>query len=76
VNSGRPLLAWEVNGKPLPRRHGWPLRIVAPGKYGFKWVKWVTEIEVHDRGHEGTYEDQGFALDGDRDGPKIQADKE
>jgi DMSO/TMAO reductase YedYZ molybdopterin-dependent catalytic subunit len=75
VLSGRPILAWEAGGEPLPRAHGWPLRIVAPDRWGYKWVKWVTEIEVHDRGHEGTYEEKGFSLDGDLSQPRTEAEK-
>ncbi len=75
VLTGRPLLAYEVNGRELPRIHGWPLRVVAPGKWGYKWVKWVTEIEVTDRGYEGSYERMGFSLDGDADGPKLEAER-
>ena len=75
VNTRKPILAWEANGKPLPREHGWPIRVVAPGKYGYKWVKWVIEIEVHSRGYEGTYEENGFSLDGDADGPRTEAER-
>jgi DMSO/TMAO reductase YedYZ molybdopterin-dependent catalytic subunit len=75
VNTGKPILAWEANGEPLPREHGWPMRVVAPGKYGYKWVKWVTEIEVHSRGYEGSYEEAGFSLDGDADGPRTEAER-
>ena len=39
-------LALKVNGKVLPKEHGFPLRVVAENIYGGKWVKWVTEIEV------------------------------
>ena len=39
-------LAYEVNGQPLPQEHGYPLRLVARGKYGSRWVKWLTHIEV------------------------------
>lgn len=75
INSGKPILAYEVDGEPLPREHGWPLRVVAPDKWGYKWVKWVTSMEVTNRGYEGTYEESGFSLDGDLDGPKLEADK-
>ncbi len=40
------LLATHVAGEPLPAANGWPLRLVAPGRRGLDWVKWVTEIEV------------------------------
>jgi DMSO/TMAO reductase YedYZ molybdopterin-dependent catalytic subunit len=75
INTGKPILAYEVDGEPLPREHGWPLRVVAPDKWGYKWVKWVTEMEVTDRGYEGTYESQGFSLNGNLDEPKLEADK-
>ncbi|MBI3473540.1 MAG: sulfite oxidase [Candidatus Solibacter usitatus] len=43
------LLAYEMNGQPLTRGHGAPLRLVVPGWYGVAWVKWLSRIEVHDR---------------------------
>jgi DMSO/TMAO reductase YedYZ molybdopterin-dependent catalytic subunit len=42
------VLATEVGGKPLSVGHGLPARLVAPGRRGFWWVKWVSEIDVHD----------------------------
>ena len=42
------LLATHANGRPLSRGHGGPARIVAPGRRGFWWVKWVASIEVVD----------------------------
>ncbi len=44
----RLLLATRVGGQPLDRGHGYPVRIVAPDRRGFWWVKWVTSIEVGD----------------------------
>jgi sulfane dehydrogenase subunit SoxC len=40
------LLAYEMNGAPLPPQHGFPLRLVVPGWYGMTNVKWIAEIEV------------------------------
>jgi DMSO/TMAO reductase YedYZ molybdopterin-dependent catalytic subunit len=40
------LLAWSMNGTPLPPQHGAPLRLVVPGWYGMAQVKWLTRIEV------------------------------
>ena len=42
------LLATHVGGEPLSHGHGAPCRLVAPGRRGFQWVKWVERIEVHD----------------------------
>jgi len=39
-------LAHTVNGQILPAEHGYPLRLVVRGNYGYDWVKWVTRIEV------------------------------
>ena len=42
------LLATHAEGEPLSHGHGAPARLVAPGRRGFQWVKWVTEIHVAD----------------------------
>jgi sulfane dehydrogenase subunit SoxC len=42
------LLAYAVNGQPLPPQHGFPLRLVVPGWYGMTHVKWLRSIEVVD----------------------------
>jgi DMSO/TMAO reductase YedYZ molybdopterin-dependent catalytic subunit len=43
---GRLLVATRVGGRPLAAGHGFPARIVAPGRRGFWWVKWVREVEL------------------------------
>ena len=43
------LLAYEVNGEPLPAQHGFPVRLFVPGFYGTKCVKWLCRIEVTER---------------------------
>ncbi len=40
------LLATSIGEEPLSHEHGFPLRLVAPGRRGFEWVKWITRIEV------------------------------
>ena len=42
------LLATHVGGEPIWHGHGSPVRLVAPGKRGFEWVKWVTSVQVSD----------------------------
>ncbi len=46
------IVAWEMNGAPLPPQHGYPLRLVMPGWYGMASVKWLRSIELID--HEFT----------------------
>jgi DMSO/TMAO reductase YedYZ molybdopterin-dependent catalytic subunit len=57
------LLAYEMNGVPLPERHGYPLRVIVPGYFGEKHVKWLTRIEVTDANAKGFYETQGWGPD-------------
>ncbi|MDJ0830507.1 MAG: molybdopterin-dependent oxidoreductase [Desulfobacterales bacterium] len=45
VKSDQVFLAYAVNGKPLPRKHGYPLRVVAEGHWGSHWLKYVKKIE-------------------------------
>jgi DMSO/TMAO reductase YedYZ molybdopterin-dependent catalytic subunit len=46
IQSDKVFLAYEVNGKPLPQKHGFPLRVVAEGYYGYDWVKYVCCVEA------------------------------
>ena len=57
------LVAYGMNGEPLPQRHGFPARVIVPGLYGEKNVKWVTRIEVVDTDAKGFYETQGWGPD-------------
>jgi DMSO/TMAO reductase YedYZ molybdopterin-dependent catalytic subunit len=57
------LLAYEINGAPLPDRHGYPLRAIVPGYFGEKNVKWLTRIEVADANAKGFYQKQGWGPD-------------
>lgn len=43
------LLAYEVNGRPLPPEHGLPVRLIVPGWYGVNSVKWLEEVHVMDK---------------------------
>jgi len=57
------LLAYEMNGEPLPHRHGYPLRVIVPGYFGEKHVKWLTRIELTTADAKGFYETQGWGPD-------------
>jgi DMSO/TMAO reductase YedYZ molybdopterin-dependent catalytic subunit len=55
VESGA-LLAYAMNGQPLPARHGYPLRLVVPGWYAMASVKWLTDIRVTDEPFSGWFQ--------------------
>jgi DMSO/TMAO reductase YedYZ molybdopterin-dependent catalytic subunit len=57
------LVVYQMNGDPLPDRHGFPARVIVPGYFGEKHVKWVTRIEVANAEAVGFYEKQGWGPD-------------
>jgi DMSO/TMAO reductase YedYZ molybdopterin-dependent catalytic subunit len=56
------LLAYEMNGAPLPPQHGFPLRLVAPGWYGMTNVKWLDSITLLDRPFSGYQQDHSYRI--------------
>ncbi|MFA5851050.1 MAG: molybdopterin-dependent oxidoreductase [Bacteroidales bacterium] len=54
------LIAYEINGKKLDSERGFPLQVVAESKYGYKWVKWITHIELSDKQYFGYWETRGY----------------
>ncbi len=56
------LLAWEMNGDPLPLKHGFPLRAIALGWTGANCVKWLKRIVVLDRPWNGFYMDRVYRV--------------
>jgi DMSO/TMAO reductase YedYZ molybdopterin-dependent catalytic subunit len=57
------LLAYGLDGTYLTRAHGFPARMLIPGSYGFKSVKWVTQLELVDRQFKGTWQELGWTAD-------------
>lgn len=55
------MVALEMNGEPLPHRHGRPARILIPGRYGEKNMKWLSRIDVADHDHTGFYQREGWS---------------
>jgi DMSO/TMAO reductase YedYZ molybdopterin-dependent catalytic subunit len=51
-----PLLAWALNGQPLRRDHGFPIRVIMPGWYGVANVKWLAEIRLQEDRFLGNYQ--------------------
>lgn len=56
------LLAWSMNGEPLPVAHGAPVRVVVPGFVGARSVKWLDRVEVRDRPSDGFFQDVVYRL--------------
>jgi DMSO/TMAO reductase YedYZ molybdopterin-dependent catalytic subunit len=59
------LLATEANGEPLTEEHGWPLRLVIPGRYFWKSAKWLRGIELTASDRPGFWEGYGYHNDAD-----------
>jgi DMSO/TMAO reductase YedYZ molybdopterin-dependent catalytic subunit len=60
------MLAYRMNGVDLPPERGAPFQLVAESKWGYKWIKWVTRIELSDDvNYEGYWEGYGYSNDGD-----------
>jgi DMSO/TMAO reductase YedYZ molybdopterin-dependent catalytic subunit len=59
------LLATEADGEPLTPDHGWPLRLVIPGKYFWKSAKWVRGLELRSTDQPGFWERYGYHNDAD-----------
>ncbi len=60
------ILAYKMNGVPLPPERGYPFQLVAESKWGYKWIKWVTEIEISDdTDYKGYWERRGYSNDAD-----------
>jgi DMSO/TMAO reductase YedYZ molybdopterin-dependent catalytic subunit len=55
ATSDGPMLAWIMGGQPLSPEHGFPLRLVVPGHYGMRSVKWLTRITATERPFDGHF---------------------
>jgi len=60
------LLAYKMNNATLPPERGFPFQLVAESKWGYKWIKWVTEIELSNNPfYKGYWESRGYSNSGD-----------
>ena len=60
------MLAYKMNGVVLPPERGFPFQLVAEDKLGYKWIKWITRIELSDDAdYEGYWEQRGFDNEAD-----------
>ena len=58
------ILAWEMNGEPLPKEHGAPLRLVVPGWAGDHWMKWLVRLSQQPAAQTGFYMDTAYRYEG------------
>jgi DMSO/TMAO reductase YedYZ molybdopterin-dependent catalytic subunit len=58
--SGEPLLAWALNGEPLTKHQGAPLRLLVPGWYGVANVKWLSQIHIQEDAYMGKYQSRWY----------------
>jgi DMSO/TMAO reductase YedYZ molybdopterin-dependent catalytic subunit len=62
------IMAYRMNDLVMPQERGFPFQLVAEGKWGYKWVRWITEIELSaDEDYRGYWESYGYSNDGDLD---------
>ena len=57
------LVAYDMDGEPLPREHGLPLRLIMPRMFGYKGPKWLTRIEFREEQDVGYWEQRGWRMD-------------
>jgi len=55
-----PMIVWSMNGVPLPRFHGTPVRVIVPGLYGIKNIKWLTKITVTNDDYQGFWQQRSW----------------
>jgi DMSO/TMAO reductase YedYZ molybdopterin-dependent catalytic subunit len=72
VAASPPLLAYAMNGEPLPIQHGYPLRLIVPGWYGVASVKWLTGIEVIEVAFTGYFQTERYYYEWERDGHQVR----
>ena len=65
VTGGKAWVVWEYGGKPLPREHGGPVRLLVPHLYFWKSAKWVNRLELMPEDAPGFWERNGYHDRGD-----------
>jgi DMSO/TMAO reductase YedYZ molybdopterin-dependent catalytic subunit len=71
ARDGDVLLAYAMNGEPLPAEHGYPLRLIVPRWYAVGSVKWLTEIELLDRTFSGYFQGNKYRYESEREGRVV-----
>lgn len=66
------LLAFAMNDEPLPARHGYPVRLIVPGKYAVASVKWLTSIAASGKPFDGFFQAEHYVFEWPREGVVIR----
>jgi DMSO/TMAO reductase YedYZ molybdopterin-dependent catalytic subunit len=70
IRSNHIILGYKMNGLVMPVERGYPFELVAENQYGYKWIKWVTQIEVTDNpNYLGYWESRGYPNNATLRGP-------
>ncbi len=68
------MMAYKMNDVVLPPERGFPFQLVAESKWGYKWIKWITEIELSDNEkYRGYWESRGYSNEADLDESFFEA---
>jgi DMSO/TMAO reductase YedYZ molybdopterin-dependent catalytic subunit len=74
INEKDIILGMKLNDITLPDDRGFPFQVVAESKFGYKWSKWITRIEVSDNtDFRGYWEDAGYNNNADVSGPALES---
>ena len=66
------MIAYKMNNVILPPERGFPFQLVAEQKWGYKWIKWITKIELsNNTNYKGFWESRGYNNDGNLNGSKY-----
>jgi DMSO/TMAO reductase YedYZ molybdopterin-dependent catalytic subunit len=72
IQAGDIIIALKINDLTLPDERGFPFQVVAQSKFGYKWAKWITRIELSsDTAFRGYWEQVGYSNQGDVGGPSF-----
>ncbi|MDD5339808.1 MAG: molybdopterin-dependent oxidoreductase [Candidatus ainarchaeum sp.] len=72
VEDNNIIMAYRMNNVTIPPERGYPFVLVAESKWGYKWIKWITGIELsNDTAYEGYWESRGYSDSGDLNGSFI-----
>jgi DMSO/TMAO reductase YedYZ molybdopterin-dependent catalytic subunit len=65
INDNNIMMAYKMNDVTMPPERGYPFELVSEVKWGYKWIKWITEIELSDNvDYKGYWESRGYSNDG------------